>query len=276
MRMNTPSQLFNRTLLQKRQQRTVPHCEDADFFIKHVSSLLQDRLEDITRHFTQATLIGGYHGCVQEALQGTKNIRALDVIELGVGETLPLSPASQDAIFSAWGLHWINDLPGMLSQIRRALKPDGCFVALMPGPKTLQELRESFAAAAASSGGDLHNHIAPFVEVRDAGNLLQRAGFALPVVDSETLEISYPHPMKLLHELRAMGETNMLLSQSKQTLPRAYFAQMMAAYQQRFSHDEGRITATVEIISMTAWAPDASQPKPAKRGSGEVSLKDFL
>lgn len=274
--MTNNAPLFHRPLLQLRAQHTDLHSDDAGFFIKHVSGLLRERLEDITRSFAQCALLGGYQGLVQNALEGTPQLAALEVIELGTDEIITLAPQSMDAVVSAWGIHWINDLPGVLTQIRHALKPDGCFVALLPGPKTLQELRESFSRAAAAHNLPLHNHIAPFAEVRDVGNLLQRAGFTLPVVDTELLTLSYPNPMKLLRELQAMGETNALTSQSKGVLPRAYFPAMAASYAEKYADSEGRVPATVEIISLTAWAPHASQPQPAKRGSGTVSFIDAL
>ena len=274
--MNTTPALFDPALLAKRQKRAAASFAQADFFIKHASELLLDRLHDVTHRFERAVLLGGYHGVVEPILAAAKNIDGLEVIELDEKEVLPLEPQSCDVILSAWGLHWVNDLPGVLTQIRHALKPDGCFIAQLPGPKTLQELRDSFARAAAATNAPLHNHIAPFAEVRDIGNLLQRAGFTLPVIDSHTLNISYSSPLKLLHELRAMGETNMMASQTRHILPRNTFTHALALYHDSYAEDDGRIPVSVEIISLTAWAPHASQPKPAERGSGKVNLREIL
>ncbi len=190
-------------------------------------------------------------------------------------EYLPFAPESFDLVMSAGSLHWVNDLPGALAQIRRVLKPDGLFLAVLPGPNSLRELRESFAAIEARHGA-IRPHIAPFVEVRDAGNLLARAGFALPVADHDTLTLTYEHPLKLLRELKAMGENNHLLAQEKGALPRHFFAELCDYYQQHYALENGRISAAIELVTLTAWAPHESQQQPARRGSGQVSMKDFL
>lgn len=190
-------------------------------------------------------------------------------------EWLPITPQSLDVVISVMSLHHINDLPGAMVQIRQALRPDGLFLAVLPGARTLWELREALAHAESVSGG-LSPRIAPFTEVRDAGGLLQRAGFALPVIDSELLTLSYETMFHLMQELKGMGEGNVLHERLRHPTSRAIFLQAAQHYASQYSDEEGRITATVELLCLTAWTPHPSQQQPAKRGSGQVNLARFF
>ena len=286
--MGETNQIFNRELLKIRRNRTAQRGAD-DTLKRELCLRLADRLEDVPRHFARALDLGCHGGQMVELLLGSPKIGELISCDLSPAmlekargmrvaaseEALPFAPQSFDLVMSAGSLHWVNDLPGALAQIRRILKPDGLFVAIMPGPASLQELRESFAAIE-SAQGVLRPHIAPFAEVRDAGNLLARAGFALPVADSDMLTLSYVTPLALLRELQAIGETNSLMTQEKGILPRSFFAQLCEYYAQHFALENGRVRASLELITLTGWAPHESQQRPARRGSGNVSLKDVL
>jgi NADH dehydrogenase [ubiquinone] 1 alpha subcomplex assembly factor 5 len=187
-------------------------------------------------------------------------------------EWLPIAPQSLDAIISLLTLHHVNDLPGTLIQMQRALKPDGLLLAVTAGARTLIELRGAMASAEMVVSGGISPRISPFIEVRDAGALLQRAGFALPVADSEILHLSYATLASLLQELRGMGEGNILRERQRQMTARQLFRAAEAAYHAADSDAEGRLQCSVELLFLTGWVPHASQQQPAKRGSGQVSL----
>ena len=191
-------------------------------------------------------------------------------------ECLPFAENSLDAVVCLLNLHWVNDLPGTLAQIRRMLKPDGLFFAIIPGGETLRELRSIFATTETAFSGGITPRIAPFLDVRDGGALLQRAGFALPVADSEILTVSYENLFALMEDLRGAGEVNMLQNRVQHFTPRNFFLAAAKNYAAQHSDSEGRITASVEFITLTGWKPAASQQQPAKRGSGQVSLKTVL
>jgi len=191
-------------------------------------------------------------------------------------EQLPIKDQSFDLVLSNLDFHWVNDLPGALVQVRRALKPDGVFLAAMLGGETLRELRQSLLFAEAETTGGASPRISPFADLRDAGDLLARAGFAMPVADIETLTVSYDHPLKLMRDLRKMGETNALLGRRKTFSRKDTMARAIDYYFEHFSNEEGRIRATFQIIYLTGWAPGPNQPKPLRPGSANVSLKDAL
>ena len=195
---------------------------------------------------------------------------------VGELEALPIAPESLDLAVSALALQTASDLPGALVQIRRALKPDGLFLGALLGGRSLHELRTVLTEAEAETSGAVSPRVAPFADVRDMGGLLQRAGFALPVIDSETLTARYDHLFALMADLRAMGATNTLVARSRRPTSRAFFARAAALYAERFGDADGRIRATFEIVSLSGWAPHASQQKPAKRGSATISLAKAL
>jgi len=191
-------------------------------------------------------------------------------------ERLPFCDGALDLVVSALALQFVNDLPGALIQIRRALKPDGLLLAAMLGGDTLTELRQAFAAAEAEIEGGASPHVAPFTDVREMGALLQRAGFALPVTDVERLTVRYSSPFILMGELRRMGATNALAERRRQPLRRATLARMAQIYAQRFSDRDGKVRATFEVIWLSGWAPHESQQKPLRPGSAQTRLADAL
>jgi SAM-dependent methyltransferase len=189
---------------------------------------------------------------------------------------LPFAPASFDLVVSGLNLHLVNDLPGALVQIRRALKPDGLFLAAILGGRTLRELREAFTVAESEITGGASPRVIPFADIRDCGALLQRAGFALPVTDADKVDASYATPFDLMRDVRNMGAANMLAARSRKPLSRAVLLRAAEIYAERFSLDNGRVTATFEIIHLTGWAPHESQPKPLAPGSAKTRLADAL
>lgn len=191
-------------------------------------------------------------------------------------EALPLRPQSVDLVLSCLSLHWVNDLPGTLKQIRRALKPDGAFVAAMIGGNSLQELRSSFLLADMERLGGISPHVSPMAFVRDVGSLMQNAGFSLPTVDSDTLTIPYPDMFTLMYHLKGMGENNAVLER-REHISRDVFLSAAAAYSSIYGDHtlDGMIPATVQVLYMIGWNPDPSQAKPIQRGSAQKSLKDI-
>jgi SAM-dependent methyltransferase len=191
-------------------------------------------------------------------------------------EFLPFADGSLDLIVSGLSLQLVNDLPGTLVQVRRALKPDGLLLASLLGGETLKELRQAWLAAEDEVTGGASPRVAPFADVRDLGALAQRAGFALPVVDSETVTVTYASPLALMQELKAMGASNMLVARRRRPVTRGLLLRAAAVYAERFADAGGRVPATFEILTLTAWAPDESQPKPLRPGSAQTRLADAL
>lgn len=191
-------------------------------------------------------------------------------------ERLPFGDATLDLVTSTLSLHWTNDLVGALIQIRRALRPDGLFVGAIFGGATLTELRQSLLAAEAELSDGASMRVSPFADAIDAAGLLQRAGFALPVADVDRVKVRYAHPLKLLQDLRAMGETSVLLDRSRKPLSRKVLFRAMELYAERFAEADGRVPATFEIVSVTGWAPHDSQQKPLRPGSAKMRLADAL
>ena len=259
-------------------QRTRADMQAVQPIMQELYARAVDNMLDIQRRFPTVAAIGIDDAWLQPALDEAGYETQLNVISPDwlSNEILPLEPASCDAIVSVFGLHAVNDMVGAMIQIRRALKPDGMFLALMPGPATLQELRDSLAHIEAQQLGGIAPRIAPFLEIRDAGNLLNRAGFALPVTDSDMLTLTYSGLKPLHADLRAAGQGNMLAARDGKPLSRRFYRDLEAHYRTHYAGEDGRLNASLEVVSLTAWTPHASQQQPAKRGSGEVSLKDFL
>lgn len=267
---STPPILFDRDRLRKRRARAAVRFAQYDFLWREAAARAEEAFSFITRDFPRVVIFGGHamtppRGCLE-----LLNADGMDE------EQLPFDENSLDAVICLLNLHWVNDLPGALIQIRRALKPDGLFYAVMPGGETLRELRSVFAAVEAQQTGGVSPRVAPFLDVRDAGALLQRAGFALPVADSELLNISYENLFTLMADLRGSGQVNMLAAQRKHFTSRRFFAAAAAEYAAQHSDAEGRITASVELITLTGWKPAKTQQQPAKRGSGKMSLHEAL
>ncbi|HEY0107041.1 MAG TPA: SAM-dependent methyltransferase [Rhizomicrobium sp.] len=235
-------------------------------------------------HRARAARIGGDAFLAREAEGGLKE--RLDAVarsfpnraelSLGGDELVDAAPQPLDAITSTLALHAVSDLPGVLVQARRALKPDGLFLAALFGGETLTELRQSLAAAEIAVTGGLSPRVSPFADVRDLGGLLQRAGFALPVADVERTVARYRDFAGLVRDLRAMGETNALVERSRKPLRRDVLAAALAHYGAHFADPDGRLRATFDIVYLTGWAPHASQPQPLKPGSAKARLAAAL
>ena len=286
------ARVFDRRLLRQRRARALAGGGDHDFLLREVGDRLADRLADVTRRFPLALDLACRGGTLAGLLAGRGGIETLLQCDLatngarqacGAGpafvadeELLPFGPESLDLVLSNLALHWVNDLPGALAQIRAALKPDGLFLASMFGAGTLAELRSCLMEAELAETGGASPRVSPFAGLRDAAGLLQRAGFALPVADSDTIIVTYPDLFRLLADLRGMGETNLLRERIKHPTRRAVFARAAALYQERFAEPDGRLRATFQVLFLTGWAPHSSQQQPAQRGSGKADLRDVL
>ena len=191
-------------------------------------------------------------------------------------ERLPFAPASLDLVVSSLALHWTNDLPGALIQIRQALRPDGLFIGAILGGATLTELRQSLLQAEAELSDGAGMRVSPFADIQDAAALLQRAGFALPVADTDRVTVRYDHPLELIRDLRAMGETNVLADPGRRPLSRAVLRRACEIYAERFAQADGRVPATFDIITLTGWAPHPDQQQPLRPGSAKMRLADAL
>jgi NADH dehydrogenase [ubiquinone] 1 alpha subcomplex assembly factor 5 len=272
--------LFNRPRLRKRHARAATTAMQHDFLWQEAAARAEESLSFIARRFERMLVFGGRHftppAGTREVIHAAATQGAPPFTLIADEECLPFADNSMDAIVCLLNLHWVNDLPGTMVQCRRILKPDGLFLAMMPGGETLRELRSIFAATESAQRGGISPRIAPFIDVRDAGALLQRAGFALPVADSELLDISYPDMFALMGDLRGSGEVNMLHAQPQHFTPRGFFMEAAARYASAHSDSEGRIHATMEFITLSGWKPAANQQQPAARGSGTTSLRDAL
>lgn len=246
----------------------------ADFLLRHVAEDMADRLAVVLRPFERAAEIGPLSPVLAQIVR--PRLTAQWQSEIMEGEALRLQPESIDLALSALALHFVNDLPGLLSQIRRALSPDGLLMAALIGGSTLNELRAAFSEAELEIEGGVSPRVAPFADVRDMGGLLQRAGFALPVADSETLTVRYDNVFALMADLRAMGATNPMTQRRKSFTRRATLLRMAEIYGKRFADADERIRATFEIIWISGWAPAAGQQKPLKPGSAKTRLADAL
>jgi len=283
--------VFNRRAVRRHRDRAARGGgEDSDLLFRESAERLLDRLDDVTRSFPLALEFGCRSGEMGKTLRGRSGIDTLVQCDLSEAmaaqaggmalaadeEALPFTDAVFDLVIGNLSLHWVNDLPGALIQMRRALKPDGLFLAAMFGGDTLIELRQALAEAEIAEEDGLSPRVSPMAEVRDLGGLLQRAGLALPVVDSETLTVMYPDPMALMADLRAMGETNAAVESRKGFTRPATLAAAAARYSDLFATSDGAIPATFQIITLTGWAPDASQQQPLQPGSATSRLADAL
>lgn len=270
--MSDPPRLFDTGLLATRRARA-RGIGGADFLHEAASAEISERLGEVNRTFPRAALIGPRPDIWAPALRAA-GVERIDAA--ADAETLELPGGGYDLAVHALALHWANDPVGQLVQIRRALRPDGLLIAAMLGGRTLQELRASLAAAEAEVSGGLSPRVAPMGEIRDLGGLVQRAGFALPVADGRLLDASYPSALHLMRDLRAMGETNVMTWRSRLFLRRALLARAAEIYAAGFPHGPGRVRASFELIFLTGWAPDPSQPQPLRPGSAAMRLSDAL
>ena len=267
--------LFDRTLLRARLGRA-QRLRPATFLMERVAEDMAERLQAVLRDFKSVAEIGTQGDQVARALAGRfARVARVDLPERE-SEPLALEPLSLDLALSALAFQFVNDLPGVLAQIRRALRPDGLLMAAMIGGDTLIELRQSFAAAEAELEGGLSPRVAPFADLRDAGGLLQRAGLALPVTDVDRVVVRYDSAFGLMHDLRRMAATNMLAERRHAPTRRATMLRMAEIYRERFADPDGRIRATFDIIWLSGWAPHENQPKPLKPGSAKMGLEQAV
>jgi SAM-dependent methyltransferase len=293
MQTDTPPLIFDRALLTLRRDRAArawTTASSADFLLTRASEDLLDRLSAIKRAFPLVVNVGAHHGDLGTALRASGRHDTVIDLDSARGplalckglkaqadeEALPLKAGAVDAVLSALALQHVNDLPGTLAQIRQALRPDGLLLAALIGGETLTELRQAFVAAEAEMDGGASPRVAPFADGRDLGSLLQRAGFALPVVDSDRFSVAYATPLALMADLRAMGATNVMIERRRTPLRRATLLRACEIYAERFSRADGKVLATFEILTLTAWAPHESQQKPLRPGGASARLADAL
>jgi SAM-dependent methyltransferase len=283
---SAPIVVFDRRAL--RAHRARAHGDD--FLFAEIAERLVERLDEVRRSFGTALVVGARRGLLAAALRGSGKIQHLVDMDpsealvraagpmrlVGEPDLLPIAPASLDAVIALPSLHWTDDLPGALLQLRRALKPDGLFLAALFAGETLKELRSALIEAELAEEGGASPRVSPFADPRDLGMLLQRAGFALPLVDTDTLVLTYRDALQLMRELRALGETNAVAERRRSFTRRATLARAAALYAERFADADGRIPATFQVAYLTAWAPAPSQPKPLRPGSAAQRLSDAL
>jgi SAM-dependent methyltransferase len=277
--------IFDRKLLRLRQARA-RRLGPVTFLAEQMAQDLAERLRAVVRTFPIAVDLGSPGDAVQRALAHEPAFRRLVSLKASSGEAgcrvvadeelLPFADASIDLAVSVLALHTVNDLPGTLVQVRRALKPDGLFLAALLGGDTLTELRQSFALAEAEIMGGVSPHVAPFGDVRELGALLQRAGFALPVADVDRVTVRYSSVFSLMHDLRGMGATKVLIERRRRPLRRTTLLRMAQLYAERFADPDGKLPATFDIVWLSGWVPHPSQQQPLRPGSARTRLADAL
>ena len=257
----------------------------ADFLLTLAADELAERLKAVKREFLQpVTLFSGTDMLKQKLLQCTAGNSVQGIERQWPAsqptetddDALQLAPESMDLIASAFGLHWCNDLPTMLFQIRNALKPDGLFMAVLPGPGTLHELRDCLIIVESNNNAGVALRVDPFVDIRDMGTLMQQAGFALPVIDVEPVTVRYSSVGALMHDLRHMGATCVLKQGNRPNLTRRLLVELEACYAEKYSDPDGRLRATFSLMYLSGWAPHPDQQKPLKPGSATMRLEDAL
>ncbi|WP_119166956.1 methyltransferase domain-containing protein [Algihabitans albus] len=291
--MTDTMQVFDRAAVRAHRERSAARWPDHDFLKREVATRLLDRLRDVNRDFASALDLGCHGGTLAELLPSIGKVERLVQCDVAPAmarrastagwpalaadeEALPFAPRSFDLALSVLNLHWVNDLPGSLLQLNRCLKPDGLFLGALLGGESLHELRVALMEAELELTGGLSPRISPFAEVRDCGGLLQRAGFALPVVDQDEITVTYADPFSLLRELRGMAETNAVRERRRGLASRALFARMAEVYAERFARPDGRIPITFQVLYLTAWAPHETQQQPLRPGSAKTRLAEAL
>ncbi|GAA4494094.1 methyltransferase domain-containing protein [Gluconacetobacter tumulicola] len=283
--MNDPV-IFDRAAVRRHRDRAAPLVHRVAPVLQEVADRLLDRLDDTTYRFSAALDIGG-RGVVGPQLRarGIDSVVSCDLspkmAQVNGGtvlcadeEWLPFGPGTFDLVVANLSLHWVNDLPGALAQIRHALKPDGLFLASIPVLPTLAELRRALTEAECALTGGAAPRVSPFPDLRDCASLLQRAGFALPVADVETLTLAYRSSMALLCDLRAAGETNALRLRSRQSPRPELFPAALASLTPEA--DDAHLSVPLRVAIMTGWAPADSQPQPLQPGAFSISLEDAI
>jgi len=267
---STALMLFDRALLRARLNRA-RRGGPVTFLLDRVAEDMEERLQAVTRNFSDVADIWTPGELLRKPV--ADRFKSIARIEPDDTETLPLPPESLDLAVSALAFQFVNDLPGVLAQIRRALRPDGLLLAAMLGGDTLTELRQSFAEAEAECEGGVSPRVAPFADLRDVGALLQRAGFALPVTDVDDVVVRYDNVFGLMADLRRMGATNIMIERRRTPTRMATMLRMSEIYAKRFSDPDGRIRATFDVVWLSGWAPHESQQKPLRPGSAKASLE---
>jgi SAM-dependent methyltransferase len=282
--------LFDQALVAANRRRALEKGDaKATFLLDIAAEELAERLMVVERHFEEAAELHGRTGSAARQAMATGKIGHMVRVEadaafagpgenivIAAAEDVPLEPASVNLVISPLALHLTNDTPGVFIQVSRALQPDGLFLAAIPGSGTLQELREVLLATEIEMTGGASPRVIPFPDVRDVGGLLQRAGFALPVIDAETYTVRYDSIFPLMQDLKAMGMANPLVDRSRRPVSRAFFLRAAEIYAERYSDADGRIRATFSIIYASGWKPHESQQKPLKPGSAKTRLADAL
>lgn len=291
--MTDAMNVFDRRLVRRHRDRAAADFGAHDFLFREVAERLADRLDDVRRKFPVALDLGCHGGEIARVLRGRGGIETLIQCDLSPAmarraadngrptlvadeELLPIAAESCDLVLSNLSLHWVNDLPGCLLQLRRCLKPDGLFLAAMLGGDTLGELRQAMTEAELVETGGASPRVSPFADLRDAGSLLQRAGFALPVTDGDRLTVHYPDVLRMMRDLRGMGEGNAVQARSNRPASRPIMTRTEELYRQRFGDAEGRLPVTFQVIYLTAWAPSPTQQKPLAPGTARGRLADAL
>ena len=288
--MAGPTEVFDRPAVRRRRERSARLGERATFLHDEIAERLADRLDDVARAFPRVLVLGALSDRLCDlvgARAGVERLVVADAAEalarrrrgipvVAEEDAIPFAPASFDLVLGALSLHAVNDLPGALAQLRRILVADGLFLAACFGGETLHEMRRAMLEAETEIAGGASPRVAPFADTRDAGALLQRAGFALPVADSDTITVTWPDALALMRDLRAMGEANALASRRRSPTRRTVFAAAAARYRSLFGDDEGRIPATFQILFLTGWAPAPGQQRPLRPGSAAARLADAL
>ena len=288
--MTADHDIFDRSLLVRRRNRVAAGAASHDFLLARVAEDFAERLAAVHRRFPIVLDLGAHHGLIGRRLRRLPGVEMVIDAEAAPHllaqcpgtrvradeEALPFRAQSLDLVVSGLSLHLVNDLPGTLVQIRRALKPDGLLLAALLGGNTLFELRNAFLAAEEEMEGGASPRVAPFADVQDLGALLQRAKFALPVVDADTVVATYADALAVMREVRAMGAANPLRARRRTPLRRATLARALEIYRQRYGLPDGRVPATFEILTLTGWAPHESQQKPLQPGTATMRLADAL
>jgi SAM-dependent methyltransferase len=282
--------IFDRGLVRWRRDRAAAAALEHAFLAERFADDVDERLAMVTRTFPRILVLGAGPGLLGRRLCSRPETELLVEMDASAAmlshcgslrvaadeDALPFAPGTFDLVVGGLTLQWVNDLPGALLQIRQILKPDGLFLGGLLGGATLTELRQAWLEAESEIAGGVSPRVAPFADVRDLGGLLQRAGFALPVVDCDTVAVRYATPLALMTELKAMGASNALSDRRRVPVSRHLLMQAATVYAARFGARDGRVPATFEILTLTAWAPDASQPQPLRPGSATTRLSDAL
>lgn len=283
---NKENIVFNRSAIRRHRDRAAANFSNHDFMVREITERLIDNLKDIRKDFQNIVSLQADMSIVNQHFENVPIIHqdfSFDMLQSQHGlliqgdeEFFPYKNQSLDLILSCLSLHWVNDLPGSLTQFLQSLTPDGLFMGVLFGGDTLKELRDVMMSAEMELRGGISPHISPFLDVKDAGALLQRAGFALPVVSAETITVKYDNAFSLMNELKAMGEQNGLVKRFKGLTRPELLTRAAHIYQNEYADSADRIPATFEILYLQGWAPHESQQKPLKPGSAKMSLKDVL